>query len=223
MISLLAFQWEDAFTLAASVSDRGRFRNYHGARKDVKQRRSQGRAAMVAWSRRSFRLRKSYDLCATLFTLAYFAIFGAAAGTFPIPPDHPAARIDVPDDWRPMSIGGGVEGSASNVAVRLAVQFTPGSDLDAATATATANLARRGVAVDPESRREARRRYNGFDALKIDYTGTDPNGESDITIILIALPEKSGFVAVCTWGDDEAQESVSNDLQAIADSVRVAR
>jgi hypothetical protein len=78
-------------------------------------------------------------------------------------------------------------------------------------------------AVDPESRHEARRRYNGFDALKIDYTGTDQNGETDITMILIALPEKSGFVAICTWGDDEAQTAVSSDLLAIADSVRVAR
>jgi hypothetical protein len=122
-----------------------------------------------------------------------------------------------------MSVGGGVEGSASNVEVRLAVQFIPGTNLDAASAAATATLARSRVAVDPESRRVAHRRYNGFDALKIDYTGTDPDGESDITIILIVLPEKSGFVAVSTWGDDEAQESVSNDLQAIADSVRVAR
>lgn len=162
-------------------------------------------------------------LCAALFVWAYFAISGAAARTFPIPPDHPAARIDVPDDWRPTPIGDGVEGSASNLAVRLAVQFIPGPDLDAASAAATTTLARSGVAVDPESRRAGRRRYNGFDALKIDYTGTDPNGESDITIILIALPEKSGFVAVCTWGDDEAQESVSNDLQAIADSIELAR
>jgi hypothetical protein len=131
--------------------------------------------------------------------------------------------IDVPEDWRPMSVGGGVEGAASNVSVRLAVQFIPAPDWDTASAAATTRLARSGVAVDPDSRRQAHRRYNGFDALKIDYAGTDPNGESDITIILVALPDKSGFVAVCTWGDDEAQESVSNDLQAIADSVQVAR
>jgi hypothetical protein len=178
---------------------------------------------MVDRSRGSFRPLKSGGLLATLFAVAHFAIFGAMAGTFPIPPDHPAARIDIPDDWRPMSIDGGVEGSAGNVAVRLAVRFIPGSDLDAASAAATAKLARSGVAVDPESRRAAHRRYNRFDALKIDYAGTDQNGESDITIILIGLPDKSGFVAVCTWGDDEAQESVSNELQAIADSVQIAR
>ena len=178
---------------------------------------------MVGWSSRSSRLGKSGGLSAALFALAYFAIVGAAAGTFPIPPDRPAARIDVPDDWRPVSVGGGVEGSSSNVSVRLTIQFIPTSDLDAASAAAATKLARSGVAVDPESRREAHRRYNGFDALKIDYTGTDPDGESDITIVLVALPEKSGFVAVCTWGDDEAQESVSNELQAIADSVQIAR
>jgi hypothetical protein len=161
--------------------------------------------------------------CASLFVSTYFAIFGAEARTFPIPPDHPAAKIDVPDDWRPTSIDDGVEGSASDGAVRLAVQFIPGPDLDAASAAATTRLARSGVAVDPKSRRAGRRRYNGFDALKIDYTGTDPNGESDVTIILVALPEKSAFVAICTWGDDEAQESVSNDLQAIADSIELAR
>jgi hypothetical protein len=52
---------------------------------------------------------------------------------------------------------------------------------------------------------ESRLILNGFDALKIDYTRTDPNGESDITIVLVALLEKSRFVAVCTWGDDEAK------------------
>jgi hypothetical protein len=160
---------------------------------------------------------------AALSAWAYLAIFEAAAGTFPIPPDHPAATVDIPDDWRPTSIGGGVEGSASNVAVRLAVHFIPASDLDAASAATTTKLARSGVAVAPVSRREASRRYNGFDALRIDYTGTDQNGETDITIILIALPEKSGFLAVCTWGDEEAQVSVGNDLLAIADSVRIAR
>jgi hypothetical protein len=101
---------------------------------------------MVDLSRTSFRSR-SVGLCAALFAWAYLAIFGAAAGTFPIPPDHPAARIDVPDDWRPMSIGGRVEGSASTAVVRLAIQFIPGSDLDAASAAATTKLARSGVAV----------------------------------------------------------------------------
>ena len=178
---------------------------------------------MVGWRRRSFRSSKIGGLCAVLFAAAYLAVFAAAAATFPVPPDHPAARIDVPDDWRPMSIGGGVEGSASNVAVRLAIQFVAAPDLDAASAAAITKLARLGVAVDAESRRAAPRRYSGFDAIKIDYAGADPNGESEITIILVALPDKSGFVAVCTWGDDEAQESVSNDLQAIADSIQVER
>jgi hypothetical protein len=166
---------------------------------------------------------RAAGLGAALFGWASFAIASASARTFPIPPDHPAASIDIPDDWRPVSVGGGVEGAPSNAAVRLAVQFIPASELDKASAAAITKLAQNGVAVDPETRRVAQRRYNGFDAVKIDYSGTDPNGESDITIILVVLPAKSGFVAVCTWGDDEAQESVSNDLQTIADSVELAR
>jgi hypothetical protein len=162
-------------------------------------------------------------LCAALAVWAYFMIAGAAARTFPIPPDHPAATIDVPDDWRPMSIRDGVEGSAGAVAVRIAAEFISAPDLDAASAAATAKLRQSGVVVAPETRHAARRRYNGLDALKIDYSGTDPNGESDITIILLAMPAKAGFVAVCYWGEDEAQESVSNDLQSIADSVELAK
>jgi hypothetical protein len=162
-------------------------------------------------------------LCAVLLVCAYFTIVGAAARTFPIPPEHPVAKIDVPDDWRSISIHDGLEGSANNVAVRLAVYFIAAPDLDAASATAMTKLTQSGVVVAPETRRAARRRYHGLDALKIDYSGTDPNGESDITIILVALPEKSGFVAVCYRGDDEALESVSNDLLAIAESVEPAK
>ena len=108
-------------------------------------------------------------------------------------------------------------------AVRFAAEFIAAPDLDAASAAATAKLKQSGVVVDAETRRAARRRLNGLDALKIDYSGTDPSGESDITIILVALPLKVGFVAVCYWGEDEAQESVSNDLQSIAESVELAK
>ena len=162
-------------------------------------------------------------LGAALVVCAYFTIPGAAARTFPIPPDRPVATIDVPDDWRPISIPDGVEGAAMNVKVRIAAEFISAPDLDAASAMATAKLRQSGVMVGSETGRAARRRLNGLDALKIDYSGTDPNGESDITIILVAVPARAGFVAVCYWGEDEAQESVSNDLQSIAESVELAK
>ena len=162
-------------------------------------------------------------LRAALAVWAHFTIAGAAARTFSIPPDRPVATIDVPDDWRPMSIRDGVEGSAMSEAVRIAAEFISAPDLDAASATARAKLRQSGVVVAAETGRAARRLYNGLDALKIEYSGTDPNGESDITIILVAMPAKAGFVAVCYWGEDEAQEFVSNDLQSIADSVELAK
>jgi hypothetical protein len=160
---------------------------------------------------------------AALLIWTNLSIAGASARTFPIPPQHPVATIDVPGDWRAMSTRDGVEGSANNVPVRFAVQFILAPDLDTATATAMIKLTQSGVVVAPETRRVARRGYSGLDALKIDFSGTDPSGESDITVILIAVPAKSGFVVVCYWGDDEAQESVSNDLQSIAESVELVK
>jgi hypothetical protein len=162
-------------------------------------------------------------LCAALAVSASFTIAGAAGRTFPIPPDHPVATIDVPDDWRPMAIRDGVEGSAMNVKVQIAAEFISAPDLDAASAAAMAKLRQSGVVVAGETGRATRRLDNGLDAPKIDYSGTDLNGESDITIILVATPAKAGFVAVCYWGEDEAQESVSNDLQSIAESVELAK
>jgi hypothetical protein len=162
-------------------------------------------------------------LCGALVVWADFTIAGASARTFPIPPDRPVATIDIPDDWRPMSTSDGVEGSAAGEAVRIAAEYIPAPDLDAASAMATAKLRQSGALIALETGRAARRLDNGLDVLKIDYSGTDPNGESDITIILVAMPAKAGFVAVCYWGEDEAQESVSNDLQSIADSVELAK
>jgi hypothetical protein len=146
----------------------------------------------------------------------------AVARPFPLPPAAPAATIDVPEEWRPAATVEGVEGSAGDGAVRLAVQFIAIPDSDAALATAMASLGRRGVAPAPETRRSSKRRYGGLDALKVDFSGTDLNGESAITTILIALPRRTGFVAVSYWGDDEAEESLGNDLITIAESVRPA-
>jgi hypothetical protein len=66
-------------------------------------------------------------------------------------------------------------------------------------------------------------RFNGSDALEIDFSGAESKGEPDVTLILIAALRKPGFVAICYWGDDEALESVSNDIQAIADSVELVK
>ena len=154
---------------------------------------------------------------------AQFFVAAAAARTFPIPSERPVATVEIPDSWRPALAPNGVEGSASNGAVHLAVEFVAASDLNTATATAMEKLAERGVVLAPETKRSAARRFNGLDALKIDFSGTDSNGESDITLILVAVPRKPGFVAICYWGDDEAQEFVGNDLQSIADSIRSSK
>ncbi len=144
----------------------------------------------------------------------------AAARPFPLPAVAPVATIDVPEEWGPTATGEGVEGAVDNGAVRLSAQYIPVHDVDSALTATMANVRRRGVSPEAGTRRSSARRLNGLDALKVDFSGTDPNGESEITVILIALPAKAGFVAVAYWGDDEAQESVGNDLQAIAESIR---
>jgi hypothetical protein len=160
------------------------------------------------------------------FIAAALPVLGAGvaeARTLPIPPQHPIATVDVLDDWRPTSTPDGVEGSAANGTVRLAVQFIPASDLAVASMMATTRLAESGVVPVPETRRQAVRRYNGLDAVKIDYSGTDPKGESEITLIMIAVPGKSGYVAICYWGDGEAEESLGNDLLSIAESLQLVK
>jgi len=159
-------------------------------------------------------------LASILIGAQIFAV-SAAARVFSIPADQPFASVEIPDSWRPTLAPNGVEASALDGAVHLAVESIAASDLDEASATAIKRLAERKVSVEPETKRTATRRFNGFDALKIDFSGTDPSGESDITVLLIAAPSKSGFVSISYWGEDEAQESVSNDLQSIADSLVV--
>lgn len=147
----------------------------------------------------------------------------AAAKTFPIPSDQPAATVDIPDSWRPTLSPNGIEGSAADGAVRLAVEFVAAPDLEEASEVAIKKLAERGVVIAPGTKRTAKRQLNGFVAFKVDFSGTDPSGEFEITLMLVAAPKRSGFVSISYWGDDEAQESVSNDLQSIADSLAVAK
>jgi len=160
----------------------------------------------------------------TLLAAALAAIIGdAAARPFPVPPTAPVATVDVPDDWGPTATTDGVEASAADGAVRLAVQFIHAADAESASAAAIANLSRFGVSPAHGSRRASSRRTNGLEALKVDYSGTDPNGESEITTIVFVMQGGGAFVAVSYWGDDEAQEAVANDLQAIAESLAPAR
>jgi hypothetical protein len=147
----------------------------------------------------------------------------AAARTFSIPRDQPVATVDIPDSWRPTPACGGIEGSALDGVVHLAVEFIAAPDVGAASAAAIKKLADRNVAINPKTQRTAILRFNAFEALKTDFSGTDPSGESEITLILVATPRKSGFLLISYWGDDEAQESVSNDLQSVLDSLEVVK
>jgi hypothetical protein len=147
----------------------------------------------------------------------------AAAKRFPIPGDRPGATVDIPDSWSPAVAAEGVEGLGLEGAVVLTVEFVSAPDAEAAGAAALIRLAQRGVVVAPETKRTARRSFNGSDAFKIDFSGAGPNGDTDVTLIMIASPRKPGFVSICYWGDDEALESVSNDIQSIADSVEFVK
>jgi hypothetical protein len=151
-----------------------------------------------------------------------FFTASAAAKRFPIPRDLPGATVDIPDSW-PSVAAEGVEAVGLEGAVVLTVEFVSAPDAEAAGAVEIKKLAQRGIVVAPETKRTARRSFNGSDALKIDFSGADPNGDTDVTLIVIAGPRKPGFVSICYWGDDEALESVSNDIHSIADSVEFVK
>jgi len=158
-------------------------------------------------------------LVAAIAIGAQFFATSAAAKRFPIPSDQPVATPDIPDSWRPTVASNGVEAVGLEGAVRLIFEFVSAPDAEGAGAAAIKQLAERGIVVAPETKRAARRHFNGSDGLKIDFSGAESKGEPDVTLILIAALRKPGFVSICYWGDDEALESVSNDIQAIADSV----
>jgi len=159
------------------------------------------------------------SLAAVLTIGSLMLTAAAAAKTFRIPYDRPIATLEISDFWRPVADSNGVEGAVFEGAVHLTVQFIPAPDVDKAAEAAIQQLSNRGVAVDPGTRRTANRDFNRSAAFKIDFSGTDPNGESDITLILIAAPRNRGFVSIGYWGDDEAEETVSNEIQSMADSV----
>jgi hypothetical protein len=154
---------------------------------------------------------------------AQFFATSAAAKRFPIPSDQPVATADISDSWRPTVASNGVEAVGLEGAVRLVVEFVSALDVEGAGATVIKQLAERGIVVAPETKRTARRHFNGSDAVKIDFSGAESKGEPDVTLILIAALRKPGFVAICYWGDDETLESVSNDIQAVADSVEFVK
>ena len=161
-------------------------------------------------------------MAAVVIGAQFFAV-SAAAKRFPISRDQPVATVDIPDAWRPTPAPNGVEGVGLEGAVRLIVEFVSSPGADGAVVEAIKQLAERGVVVAPETRRTAPRHFNGSDGLKIDFSGTDPNEELDVTLILVASTRKPGFVSICYWGDDEALESVSNEIQSIADSIELTK
>jgi hypothetical protein len=163
------------------------------------------------------------SLLASIVIVAQLFAAPATARTFSIPRDQPVASVEIPDWWHPVFASDSAEGSAMDGAARLAVEFIAAPGMDAAIAAAIARLGKRKVAVAPETRRAVSQRINGLDRLKVDFSGTDSNGDSSITLILVAAAKGAGFVAISYWGDGEAQEAVANDLLTIVDSLELLK
>jgi hypothetical protein len=163
------------------------------------------------------------SILASIVIVAQLFAATTTARAFAIPRDQLVASVEIPDSWPLVYAPDSVEGTAMDGAVCLAVEFIEAPDMDAASTVAIARLAERKVTVAPETKRAVTQRVNGLDRLKIDFSGAGSNGDSSVTLILVAAAKGAGFVAISYRGDDEAQEAVANDLLTIADSLEVSK
>jgi hypothetical protein len=155
-------------------------------------------------------------------TLAFLVATGSAlAGEIKFPSDEPVASITFPDGWGEKETDTGIDATAPDESIYLALDVSDPKNTNDTVADTVAWLKGLGVTVDANSSKESKGKLNGMDAVNVDWDGTDKDGPVSISLAAIAVnPNK--VLVVTYWGTKGEQEKNAEAMNAIINSLKPA-
>lgn len=159
---------------------------------------------------------------AAFATLAFLLATGSAlAGEIKFPSDEPVATITFPDGWGEKETDTGIDATAPDESIYLAIDVSDPKNTNDTVADTVAWLKGLGVTVDTNSSKESKGKLNGMEAVNVDWDGTDKDGPVSISLAAIAVnPNK--VLVVTYWGTKGEQEKNAEAMNSIINSLKPA-
>jgi hypothetical protein len=158
---------------------------------------------------------KKLFLAALLASVPAFA----NAKSFAVPPKNPIATVVLPDDWDADEIDTGVEVTSEDGDVYIAFETVKTANVKSAVEEAIGYLLKKGVKLDGDSMKQKDIKINGMDGFEIDWDGKDKDGDTKISLTLLA-PSKDRMVMLTYWASPEGEKKNMDALMKIEKSIK---
>jgi hypothetical protein len=154
-------------------------------------------------------------------TILWFLLAGSAFGAVhSIPPDEPVASLDIPDKWKTIIRGEGVEATSPDGGLHF-LALPPERNKVAEGVGEMMRYIRNtgGIIVKPETVKGEPGQINGIDVQRRMWHGKDKKGEVNIRFTIF-LPSKENSVIAASWGSPAAEKNNDADLKKILQSLK---
>jgi hypothetical protein len=158
-------------------------------------------------------------VAAALLILSSSAMSEAA--TLKFPSEAPIASITIPDSWGPKETETGVDATSDDSAIYISVDIADAKTSDKVIDDAVTFLQKNGVKIDGSTQKQSDEKINGMDMTNFDWTGTDSDGDVDVSLSLLS-PRADKLLVITYWGSKDTEKKHANELQAIANSLKPA-
>lgn len=159
-------------------------------------------------------------LVAAFAAQAPFASSAHAEVDIKFPSGAPAAMLHFPDGWTVAAKLDGVDATIGEGALHLAIRYVVGVDRESAIRGANQAPSRAGLAINGSSRRSSSLWFERRDAIRVAEDALSAKGAQEILIVIVPMAGRGRFVTFALWGAGDALETVGNDMQMIAQSLR---
>lgn len=151
---------------------------------------------------------------ALLFTTSAFA------AELSFPSDAPVATMTIPDDWGPKETETGIDATAPDNSIYLAVDVATADNTEATVKEAIEYLKEQGVTVDAASAKQDEGTLNGMPLFTISWSGTDADGPASIGLAAVTVGDKN--LVFTYWGTQGEEDKNAEAVNAIMRSLKPA-
>ena len=132
------------------------------------------------------------------------------------------ASVDLPANWKPEEIDGGVEAVSPDEEIYVAVEVAGVSSTEKAILEAFAFLEKEGVKVDDKPVKQTEGKINGMPVFEIAAKGKDEDGnDAEVSVAAVVVSETT-ILLLTYWGTPEGEKTHAAALAKIAQSLKRA-
>ena len=144
----------------------------------------------------------------------------ALARTFPVPPEHPAIAVSVPDNWKVSEIDYGYSALSPGEDVFFSVEHAENAkDLRAMMDLNTSWMKENHI--KPVKPTEEEGSVNGIPLTHYEFDTTDENGKTLVDFMLVRAGDSLAMLTL--WGSVEERNKHEKEILSIFNSIRPAK